>query len=76
MSKINLTIISLLVLIGLTGFISADVGSGCGMMGGMYGAYGGTGMFFGWTFAILVLIALVLLIVWLIKQIQNPPKRR
>ena len=38
------------------------------MMGGMYG---GTGMFFGWIFGILVLLALILLIVWLIKQIQK-----
>ena len=38
------------------------------MMGGVYG-YGG--MFFGWVFGILVLVALVLLIFWLIKQIQK-----
>jgi predicted lipid-binding transport protein (Tim44 family) len=43
-----------------------------GMMGGMMtGMYGYSGMFFGWTFSILVLVALVLLIVWLIKQIQK-----
>ena len=42
------------------------------MMGGMmYGAYGTTGMLFGWLFSILVLVALILLIFWLIKQIQK-----
>lgn len=60
-------------------FVSADIGgtSDCGMMGGMmYGAYGGTGMIFSWLFGILVLFALVLLIIWLIKQIQPPSRRK
>ena len=35
----------------------------------MYGGYGYSGMFFGWVFGILVLVALVLLIFWLIKKI-------
>lgn len=54
--------------------ISANVGNGCGMSG-MYGMMGGSygygGMFFGWVFTILVIVALILLIVWLIKQIQK-----
>jgi len=59
----------------LTELVSADVGdgnfAGCwtgGMMGGNWG-YGG--MFFGWLFGILTVVALVLLIVWLVKQIQK-----
>lgn len=71
----NKTILSIVVialsLISL-GFVSADVGDfGCPMMGGMYGGYGVGIMLFSWSFAILVLVALVLLIIWLIKQIQK-----
>ena len=41
-------------------------------MGGMgYGYYNGGMNVFGWIFMSLVLIALVLLIAWLIKQIQK-----
>jgi len=43
-----------------------------GMMGMMSGAYGfGSMMLFGWIFSILLLVALVLFIVWLIKQLQK-----
>ena len=67
MKKINLIA---LVLLGLIGFISADVGYG--MMGGMMsGVYGYGGFFFSWIFSVLVLVVLVLLIIWLIKQIQK-----
>lgn len=46
-----------------------DFTQGCyGMMGGAYG-YGG--MIFGWLFGALVVVALVLLIIWLVKQIQK-----
>lgn len=49
-----------------------------GMMGGFYGGMiGGFGMgFFGWIFMILIIVALILFIVWLIKQIQEPKQRR
>lgn len=61
----------LLVLISLTGFVVAD-GDGHGMMGGMMsGNYGYGMMFFGWLVGILVLVVLVLLAVWLFKQIQK-----
>ncbi len=55
---------------GWTGF--------CGMMGGNYnsnygwgmmGSWGG--MMFGWIFMLAVLVALVLLIVWLVRQMQG-----
>jgi len=42
-----------------------------GMMGSGYGFMGG----FGFIVPLLVVIALILLIFWLIKQIQNPRKR-
>ena len=50
---------------------------GGGMMGMMGGYYGGYGMgAFGWIFMILIVVALVLLILWLIKQLQNPKRRK
>ena len=44
--------------------------------GTMMGGWGYGGMIFGWLFSVLILVALVLFIVWLIKQIQKPPRRR
>jgi len=46
---------------------------GSGMMSGTYG-FGG--MFFGWIIGILIVVALILLIVWMIKQINVPNKRK
>ncbi len=62
----------LFVLIGLIDFISADPNDyGYGMGNMMSGSYGlGIGIF-GWIFSLLVLVILVLLIFWLIKQIQK-----
>ena len=76
MKKINLI---LPVLLSLVTTILAHTGEdeglhhqGCGMMGGMMtGIYGYGGMLFGWLFGLLILVALILLIVWLIKQIQK-----
>lgn len=68
----------------LTSFVSAHTGEDdyahhqgmWGMMSGFYGT-GFSGMWmFGWIFMGLVVVALVLLIVWLIKQIQKPNIRR
>ncbi len=42
-----------------------------GMMNMMYGTYGSGMMFFGWIYGLLILIALILLIFWLAKQLQN-----
>ena len=63
-------IILMVVVLGLlfTGFGFGGYG---GMMGMMYGTYGGGMMFFGWLYGILILVALVLFIVWLTKQIQK-----
>jgi uncharacterized membrane protein len=40
----------------------------CGMMNGSYGYWA---MAFGWIFGLLSLVVLVLLIIWLMKQIQK-----
>ena len=74
MKKTNLILVSLVVLTGLIGFLSAHMGESHG--GVMYGSYWGIGMFSGWIFGILVVVALILLIVWLMKQIQSPSRRR
>lgn len=77
--KMKKTGLIMAILLGLTGFISAHVGDDDyahhSMMDGFYGmmsgGYGWTGMIFGWFIGLLVIVALVLFIVWLIKQIQK-----
>jgi len=63
-----------LVAINSISSVSADVGDNNlgGCWGGMmYGSYG-TGMaLFGWLFMILVIIALIIFIIWMIKQLQK-----
>jgi len=72
MEKGKILVSILGVILVLTSFVSADVGDGgCGMGSMMGGTYGYGGMFFGWAFSTLILVALILLIVWLIKQIQK-----
>lgn len=45
---------------------------GMNMMQGYYGGYGSYGMnLFGWVFMLLLIVALILLIIWLYKQIQK-----
>ena len=44
---------------------------GHGMGGMMFGSYGYGGMFFGWVIGLLFIAVLVLLIIWLVKQIQK-----
>jgi uncharacterized membrane protein len=46
-------------------------GAGYGMMGMMYGSYGYGMLFFGWIFGILSLVAVVLFIVWIVKQLEK-----
>jgi len=55
---------------GMMGF--GVFGSRYGMMDGFYG---GSGFIFGWIFMLVVLVALVLFIIWLIKQLQNDRKK-
>ena len=65
--------VAVFLLLGMFGF--------GGMMGGSYGmmgnwGYGFGGMWiFGFLFMALILIALVLFIIWLIKQLQYGKKR-
>lgn len=54
---------------GMMGF-GATYGYG-GMMNMMYGVYGLGMMLFGWIYGILILFALVLLVVWLFKQVKK-----
>jgi uncharacterized membrane protein len=66
-------------LLSLIGPVLADMGDGDfkGCWGsGMMGGWGYGGMIFGWLFGVLTLVALVLLIVWLIKQIESSGKKR
>ena len=56
-----------ILLLGIFGFR----GTGYGMMPMMYGNYGTGMMFFGWIVGTLFLVVLVLLIVWLTKEIQK-----
>ncbi|MBT6689825.1 hypothetical protein HN903_00690 [archaeon] len=59
------------IMLALT-FVSADSGDYDHGMGGMMsGSYGFGGMVFGWITGILFVAVLVLLIVWLTKQIQK-----
>jgi len=73
MKKLNIFLIASLALVSLINLVSADIGD-CpmsGMYGMMSGSYGlGMGVF-GWLTGILILVVLVLLVVWLIKQIQK-----
>ena len=69
------------ILIAVVVFLVLGVSGFGGMMGG-YGmmgnwSYGFGGMWvFGWLFMILVIIALLLFIVWLVKQLQNTQSDR
>jgi heme/copper-type cytochrome/quinol oxidase subunit 3 len=72
MRKIKLMFGMLFSVVLALSFVSADVGEydhGMGAM--MYGSYGYGGMFFSWVTGLLFIAVLVLLIVWLIKQIEK-----
>ena len=68
-----ITIVAIILVLFLVGgFGMMGFGS---MMGGTYnimsGSYGIGGMFFGWLIGLLIVIVLVLVSIWLIKQIQD-----
>ena len=74
MKKIIAFLVSIISLSLVSAQQQYPYGNGCfGMMSGSYG-FGG-GFIFGWIFMILVAIALVLLIIWLVKQLQHPVRR-
>ena len=63
-----------LIIVIITIVILFFLFSGFGMMGfgGMMGNYSFSGMWiFGFLFMTLILVALILFIIWLIKQLQN-----
>ena len=70
-----IVVICAVFLLSLFGFTGTDR---YGMMGGYYGnMMGSFGMgLFGWFFMLLIALALILFIVWLMQQIQEPKKRR
>jgi len=68
----NIKLLLSLVFVLTFGVVSAYVGTyDCGMSGMMFGNYGFGGMFFGWLIGLLFVAVLVLLIAWLVKQIQK-----
>ncbi|MBS3086088.1 hypothetical protein J4422_00100 [Candidatus Pacearchaeota archaeon] len=73
--KNNETMVWVIVIVAVLVLIFGGVGMGFGgyggMMGMMYGTYGSGMMFFGWLYGVLILVALVLFIVWLARQIQK-----
>ena len=75
MKEDNSLIIAIIVLLVFLVFSSGvgmiGFGGMGGMMGMMYSSFGTGMMLFGWLFSILVFIALILFIVWLMKQIQK-----
>ncbi|PIN90288.1 hypothetical protein COU57_03885 [Candidatus Pacearchaeota archaeon CG10_big_fil_rev_8_21_14_0_10_32_14] len=72
--KSNIFFVGLIVLASLS-FVSAQQYN-CPAFGmGGYG-YSGVGAVFGWIMMILVIVALVLFIVWLVKQLQNNGRGR
>jgi len=78
--KDNETIIWILVAVAVifvfSGFGMFGVGTSYGYSG-MMGNYGFSGMWvFGWLFMTLIFVALILFIIWLARQLQNPRRRK
>ncbi len=69
-----IVIIVVLILFLFSGF-GGMMGGGYGMMGNWGYGFGGM-WFFGALFMALILVALVLFILWLVKQIQNNEKKK
>lgn len=68
-------IVALFLISFLVGFIFSFGYTNYNMMGNYgYGMMSGFGGFFSWVFMLLVVIALVLFIVWLVKQINGNGK--
>ena len=64
-------IILIAVLLFVFGGFGFGLGGYGGMMGMMYGTYSTPMMFFGWLYGILTLAVLILLVIWLYRQIQK-----
>ena len=68
-----LVAVAVFLVLGVSGF--GGMMEGYGMMGNWSYGFGGMQVF-GWLFMILVIIALLLFIVWLVKQLQNTQSDR
>ena len=66
--------VAVFLLLGMFGF-GGMMGGGYGMMGNWNYGFGGMWIF-GFLFMTLILVALVLFILWLVKQLQNDNKKR
>lgn len=66
-----IVIVAVLLFVVMSSFGMMGFGryGGYGMMGGYYGGFGGMWLF-GWLFMGLVFIALILAILWLVRQIS------
>ncbi|PIN94054.1 hypothetical protein COU56_03185 [Candidatus Pacearchaeota archaeon CG10_big_fil_rev_8_21_14_0_10_31_9] len=75
MKRLILALVSILSL----SLVSAQQNSGSygcpgwGMMSGYYGY--GSGFIFSWVFMVLITVALVLLIIWIVRQLTQPIKK-
>lgn len=68
--------VTVFLLLGMFGF-GGMMGGGYGMMGNWGYGFGGGGMWiFGFLFMALILVALVLFILWLIKQLQDDKDKK
>ena len=65
--------VAVFLLLGMFGF-GGMMGGGYGIMGNWGYGFGGMWIF-GFLFMALILVALILFILWLIKQLQNDKKR-
>lgn len=66
--------VTVFLLLGMFGF-GGMMGGGYGMMGNWGYGFGGMWIF-GFLFMTLILIALILFILWLVKQLQDDNKRK
>lgn len=69
--NIGLLVILIAVILFVFGGFGFGLGGYGGMMGMMYGTYGSGMMFFGWLYGVLLFAVLILLIIWLYRQIQK-----
>ena len=65
--------VAVFLLLGMFGF--GGIMGGYGMMGNLNYGFGGMWIF-GFLFMTLILVALILFILWLVKQLQNDNKRK
>ena len=67
-----LVVVIIVLFFGGFGMIGFPFG---GMMSGMFGYNYGFMPLFGWIYMTLVTVALIMLVIWLFQQIQNPRRR-